>query len=238
MPIRAVLWDIDDTLFDYSGADRQAMARLLELEGLPGGYATPDEALDDWRAIAGQHWARFAAGETDYEGHRRDRVRQFLALDLADAEADAWFRRHRVHYEDAWSLFPDVVPVLDLLGGYRHGALSNAGAVEQHRKLTTLGVRHRFETLLCAVELGVSKPDPAAFHAACEALALDPHEVAYVGDEPDTDAAGAVAAGLTGIWLDRGERGGRADLVRITGLHQLPALLSGDTRFGAPDTFG
>lgn len=238
MPIRAVLWDIDDTLFDYSGADRQAMARLLELEGLPGGYTTPDEALDDWRTIAGRHWTRFAAGETDYEGQRRGRVREFLARDLEDAEADAWFGRHAVHYEAAWSLFPDVIPVLDLLGGYRHGVLSNAGAVTQDRKLLTLGVRHRFEAFLCAVELGVSKPDPGAFHAACEALALDPREVAYVGDEPDTDAAGAVAAGLTGIWLDRGERGGRADLVRITSLHQLPALLSGDTRFGAPDTFG
>jgi len=28
------------------------------------------------------------------------------------------------------------------------------------------------------------------------------------------------------------------ELVRITGLDQLPGLLAGDTRFGAPDTFG
>ncbi|MFF7362647.1 HAD-IA family hydrolase [Streptomyces sp. NPDC008125] len=238
MPIRAVLWDVDDTLFDYSGADRVAMAALLELEGLPGGWATPDEALDGWRALTARHWARFAAGETDFEGQRRDRVREFLGRDLEDAEADAWFRRHAAHYEAAWSLFPDVLPVLDLLDGYRHGVLSNAGAVQQDRKLSALGVRHRFEALLCAVELGVSKPDAGAFHAACEALALEPHEVAYVGDEPDIDAAGAVAAGLTGIWLDRAERGGRADLVRITGLHQLPGVLSRDTRFGASDTFG
>ncbi|MFD6529216.1 HAD family hydrolase [Streptomyces sp. NPDC060184] len=238
MLIRAVLWDVDDTLFDYSGADRAAMERLLELEGLPGGWATPGEALDGWRALTGRHWARFAAGETDFEGQRRDRVREFLGQELTDAEADAWFRRHAAHYEAAWSLFPDVLPVLDLLDGYRHGVLSNAGAVQQERKLATLGVRHRFEALLCAVELGVSKPDPGAFHAACEALALEPHEVAYVGDEPDIDAAGAVAAGLTGIWLDRAERGGRADLVRITSLHQLPGVLSRDTRFGASDTFG
>lgn len=238
MPIRAVLWDIDDTLFDYSGADRIAMARLLELEGLPARYTTPEEALDAWRVITARHWARFAAGEADFGGQRRDRVREFLARDLEDAEADAWFRRHAAHYEAAWSLFPDVIPVLDLLDGYRHGVLSNSSSGHQDRKLVALGVRHRFEALLCAVELGVSKPEPGAFHAACEALALEPHEVAYVGDEPDIDAAGAVAAGLKGIWLDRGQRGGRADLVRITGLGQLPALLSGDTRFGASDTFG
>lgn len=68
MPIRAVLWDVDDTLFDYSGADRVAMARLLELEGLPGGWHTPDEALDGWRALTGRHWARFAAGRRTTRG--------------------------------------------------------------------------------------------------------------------------------------------------------------------------
>ncbi|MFF8553460.1 HAD family hydrolase [Streptomyces sp. NPDC015501] len=239
MPIRAVLWDIDDTLFDHTGADRTGMRQHLEREGLPEAYASVDVALDAWRALSDRHWARVIAGETDFPGQRRDRVREFLSRDLEDAEAQAWFGRHAAHYEAAWALFPDVLPVLDLLaGGYRHGLLSNAATRHQHHKLTTLGVRDRFEALVCAVELGIPKPEAGAFHAACEALALEPHEVAYVGDEPDIDASGAVAAGLTGIWLDRRGRGGRPDLVTITGLDQLPGLLAGDTRFGAPDTFG
>lgn len=158
---------------------------------------------------------------------------------MADDEADAWFARHIAHYESAWSLFPDTVPALDALAGtYRHAVLSNSALEPQHRKLTVLGVRDRFESLLCAAELGVSKPDPGAFLASCEALGLDAREVLYVGDEPDIDAAGATAAGLAGVWLDRRGRGGRPGLVRITGLEQLSGLLAGDTRFGAPDTFG
>ncbi|MCX4674009.1 HAD family hydrolase [Streptomyces sp. NBC_01433] len=239
MPIRAVLWDIDDTIFDYSGADRIGMQRHLEREGLPSGYTSVEQALDGWRAVTDVHWARCAAGEIDFQGQRRDRVREFLSRAMEDAEADDWFGRHAAHYEAAWALFPDVVPVLDLLArDYRHAVLSNSSLHNQHRKLTVLGVRDRFESLVCAVELGISKPDAGAFHAACDELALAPHEVAYVGDEPDIDASGAVAAGLVGIWLDRRGRGGREDLVRITGLDQLPGLLAGNTRFGAPDTFG
>ncbi|MFD4003731.1 HAD family hydrolase [Streptomyces rubiginosohelvolus] len=239
MPIRAVLWDIDDTIFDYAGADRTGMRQHLGLAGLPGAYASVDEALDAWKAITVRHWARVAAGETDFLGQRRDRVREFLSRAMTDAEADDWFAGHVTHYEAAWALFPDVLPVLDrLVPAYRHAILSNSSTDHQHRKLTALGVRDRFEVMVCAVELGMSKPEAGAFHAACEALALEPHEVAYVGDEPDIDASGAVAAGLTGIWLDRRGRGGRSDLVRITGLDQLPGLLAGDTRFGAPDTFG
>lgn len=239
MPIRAVLWDIDDTIFDYSGADRVGMRKHLETEGLPGGYASLDQALDAWKAITDVQWARFAAGEVDFQGQRRERVRAFLGRWLSDGEADEWFGRHAGHYEAAWELFPDAVPVLDRLAdGYRHAVLSNSSIHNQDRKLRKLGVRDRFEVVLCAVELGVSKPDAGAFLAACEALDLPPAEVVHVGDEPDIDAAGAVAAGLTGVWLDRRGRGGRPELARITALDQLPGLLSADTRFGAPDTFG
>ncbi|MFE7239877.1 HAD family hydrolase [Streptomyces sp. NPDC057580] len=239
MPIRAVLWDIDDTIFDYTGADRVGLQKHLESEGVPDGYGSATQALDAWRAITDVHWARFAAGETDFQGQRRDRVRSFLGRPLTDAEADDWFARHLAHYEAAWSLFPDALPVLDVLAGrYRQAVLSNSSIVNQDRKLRTLGVRDRFEAVVCAVELGISKPEAAAFHAACEALGLEPQDVVYVGDHPDIDAAGAVAAGLKGVWLDRGGRGGRPELERITGLDQLPGLLAGDTRFGAPDTFG
>ena len=238
MGIRAVLWDIDDTIFDYARADRTGMQQHLESEGLVDGYASVDQALGHWRKITDQHWARFSAGETDWPGQRRDRVRSFVGRQLSDDDADTWFDRYIVHYEAAWSLFPDAVPALDLLAAdYRHAVLSNSSLHNQERKLRILGVRDRFEAVLCAAELGVSKPEAAAFHAACEALGLPPEEVAYVGDQPDIDARGAVDAGLAGIWLDRTGLGGRPELIRITGLDQLPGLLRGESRFGAPDTF-
>ncbi|RVU22617.1 HAD family hydrolase [Streptomyces antnestii] len=242
MPIRAVLWDVDDTIFDYANADRAGMSEHLRAEGLADGFTSVGQALARWRALTREHWARFESGETDWESQRRDRVRGFVGRgseDMSDAEADAWFGRYIVHYEAAWALFPDTVPALDLLAGrYRHAVLSNSSLHNQDRKLRVLGVRDRFEAVVCAAELGVAKPEAAAFHAACDALELPPHEVAYVGDQPDIDARGAMEAGLTGIWLDRAETGGRPELTRITGLDQLPALLAPDTRFGAPSTFG
>ncbi|MFE4059452.1 HAD family hydrolase [Streptomyces sp. NPDC059096] len=245
MAIRAVLWDIDDTLFDYTSADRAGMQRHLAAEGMAVPGETVDQALARWREITDAQWLRFAAGETDFLGQRRDRVRAFVGTGvsdgtgLSDAETDAWFDRYIAHYETAWSLFPDSLAALDLLAAdYRQAVLSNSSIINQDRKLRVLGVRDHFEAVLCAAELGVSKPDAAAFHAACDALALEPGEVAYVGNEPDIDAGGATAAGLTGVWLDRGRLGGRPELVRITDLGQLPAVLRGDTRFGAPSAIG
>ncbi|MYS05297.1 HAD-IA family hydrolase [Streptomyces sp. SID6041] len=240
MTIRAVLWDVDDTIFDYARADHTGMSAHLTAEGLVDGYASVDQALGRWRELTTLHWRRFEAGGVDFQEQRRDRVRDFLALPgLTAAEADGWFERYVSHYEAAWELFPDALPVLDLLADdYRHGILSNSSLHNQDRKLRILGVRDRFETVLCAAELGVAKPAPEAFLAACTALDLHPSEVAYVGDQPDIDARGAAEAGLRGIWLDRAGTGGRPELKRITSLRELPALLGGPTRFGAPSTFG
>ncbi|MFB7594528.1 HAD family hydrolase [Streptomyces sp. NPDC056160] len=242
MSIRAVVWDVDDTLFDYTTADREGMRAHLVAEGLLAGYGTAEEALARWREITDRQWARFAAGEVDFVTQRRDRTRVFLDRDLTDAEADEWFDRYVAHYEAAWALFPDVLPVLDALAAsHRHAVLSNSSLTVQDRKLRVLGVRDRFEVLLCAAELGVSKPEAGAFLAACDALRLAPHEVAYVGDHPEIDGRGAADAGLLSVWIDRG--GARATLDppagprRIASLSELPALLGADTRFGAPSTF-
>ncbi|MFF4323154.1 HAD family hydrolase [Streptomyces sp. NPDC001568] len=237
MPIRAVLWDIDDTLFDYTGADTTGFARHLVEEGLGERHGSPADALARWRRLTERHWARFAAGEVTFPGQRQDRVRDFLGEPaLTAGQADAWFDRYVRHYRAAWALFPDVLPVLDTLAGaYRHGVLTNSSLANQDPKLRRLGLRERFEVLVCAAELGVSKPEAAAFLSACEALGLPPDEVAYVGDQPEIDARGARDAGLTAVWLDR--TGGRgpapAGVHRITGLDLLPGVLAGDTRFGA-----
>ncbi|MFE4968715.1 HAD family hydrolase [Streptomyces sp. NPDC056660] len=242
MTIRAVVWDVDDTLFDYTSADREGMRAHLAAEGLLARWESAEAALVRWREITDQQWARFAAGGLSFEDQRRDRVRLFLEAALTDAEADDWFRRYRTHYEAVWALFPDVLPALDALAAsHRHAVLSNSSLHVQDHKLRTLGVHGRFEAILCAAELGVSKPAAGAFLAACAALELAPHEVAYVGDHPEIDGRGAADAGLLSVWIDRhglatgGD--GSAGPHRIASLAELPAILRADTRFGAPSTF-
>ncbi|MFF6790152.1 HAD family hydrolase [Streptomyces filamentosus] len=241
MSIRAVLWDVDDTIFDYAGADRAGMRAHLAAEGLAGLHGSVEDALARWKELTELHWRLYEEDPTGtWQDQRRRRVRDFLDLRaMTDAEADAWFDRYVTHYQAAWELFPDALPVLDLLArDYRQAVLSNSSIHAQEPKLRALGVRDHFEAVLCAAELGSAKPAAEAFHAACTALGLPPHEVAYVGDRPDIDALGAREAGLLGIWLDRAGTGGQPGLHRVTGLHQLPPLLLGDTRFGAPSTFG
>ncbi|AJT64176.1 HAD family hydrolase [Streptomyces chattanoogensis] len=239
MPIHAVLWDLDDTLFDYTGSDRTGALRHLEAEGLVAAYGGEEAALARWRDAMETEFARFLAGEVDFLDHRRGRARTFLGIELTDEEADAWFGRYIAHYEASWVLFPDSAPALEALAPLvRQAVLSNSGTASQERKLRALGIRGYFEAVLCSDELGHAKPEPEAFTAACDALGLPPGEVAYVGDRLDIDALGARGAGLTAVWLDRTGSGEEPPpgVRRIGSLAELPELLRGVIGFGAPST--
>jgi putative hydrolase of the HAD superfamily len=253
--IRAVLFDVDDTLFDYAGACRAGILAYLAELGLPADEA----AFARWVALDRAAFPRFLAGELTFVGQRRHRVREMVAAPLTDAEADAWFAGYQAHFEAAWAPFPDVAPALDALAGLRLGVLSNNDSAYQRRKLGRLGLADRFDVIAGIDVAGAAKPDAQAFRAGCAALDVRPEQAAYVGDLPDVDAAGAAAAGLLGVWLDRPERGPTlpdpepapagspptpvgspptpvgsppSGVVRITSLTELPALLG----VGAPQT--
>ncbi|WP_206503899.1 HAD family hydrolase [Streptomyces chrestomyceticus] len=241
MTIEAVLWDVDDTLFDYTGSDRVGALRHIEAEGLLARYADAECALGRWRECMEAAFGRFLAGEVGFLEHRRERARAFLGGALSDDEADAWFGRYVALYEAAWTLFPDSVQALtDLAPLARQGVLSNSSVRNQDRKLRALGIREHFEVVLCADEVGHAKPAAEAFLAACDAMGLAPERVVYVGDKLDVDAIGARDAGLGAVWVDRGGVEGDVPdgVTRIGGLGELPGLVRGLIGFGASSTFG
>jgi putative hydrolase of the HAD superfamily len=224
--VLGVLWGIDDTLFDYSGAERAGILEYLAALGLLDAFSSADEAHALWNVDMETAYERFLAGELGFEEQRRVRVAAFLGrIGRAAADPDAWFAGYLAAFTRHRRVFDDVIPALDALSGYRHGLLSNSSSRYQEDKLAAIGLRGRFVSLVCSDEIGHAKPAPEAFLAGCSALGLPPDQVVYVGDKLTTDAHGALAAGLRAVWLDRGGVGGGADVPRVRTLADLPELL-------------
>jgi len=124
-----------------------------------------------------------------------------------------------------------VTPCLAALrrAGLSLAVLSNADGPSQRRRLQVLGLADAFDTVVLSGETGVAKPDVAAFHHVCDRLGLSPHQVLHVGDCVETDVAGALAAGLTAVHIDRGQSTDRdlpATGLRIHSLLELDDLLA------------
>ncbi|ETK33596.1 HAD family hydrolase [Microbispora sp. ATCC PTA-5024] len=232
MTIRGVLFDVDDTIFDYSSSEETGLIGHLTAEGLLDAFPSPAEAVAVWRQIMEEEYARCLAGELTFAEQQRVRTRRFLTHagrlpdgGMSDAEAAVWFERYGGHREAAWAAFPDAGPVLRKLApAFKLGVVSNSSLSHQRRKLRMVGLLDHFgEAVLCSLEHGTSKPDPAIFLAGCALLGLPPHQVAYVGDRYDIDALGARAAGLRPYWLDRAATG-TAVVDGVTVVHSLDDL--------------
>ncbi|MFJ8623372.1 HAD family hydrolase [Kitasatospora sp. NPDC093550] len=233
MPVRGVLFDVDDTLVDYTGSEEAGILAYLGELGLLGRFDAPGAAVALWREVMEESYARFLAGESTFAGQRYERVRRFLgtlgedgAGQMPDEEAGRWFAGYGAHRDRARAAFADAAPVLAALApAHRLGIVSNSSLGHQRAKLEAVGLLGYFDdtVLVCSDEHGEAKPAPGIFRAGCARLGLAPHEVAYVGDKYDLDALGARDAGLHAFWLDRAASPAPAGHgVRV--LHTLAAL--------------
>jgi putative hydrolase of the HAD superfamily len=110
----------------------------------------------------------------------------------------------RFSQPEAWHIFEDVLPALETLSarGLKLGIISNwdERLIPLLRKL---GLAQRFETIVVSCEIAASKPSPLIFREAAQRLSVPPASILHVGDSPDADAAGAIAAGLQAVLLQR-----------------------------------
>ena len=240
-----VLFDLDDTLFAHRAAVADGILGHVAAQGGHGAGADPHDVVALWNALEEQHYHAYLAGDLDFAGQRSARARDFAAahgVDLTEAEATVWFNDYFEHYRAHWHLHDDALPCLDELArripGLRFGLITNGELAYQSVKLADTGLDARVEHVVTSAEFGLAKPRPEIFRHACTLFGADAARSVYVGDRLRTDAIGAAAAGLTGVWLDRVGTAGptppAADLtearergvIRLTTLAGLPALLA------------
>jgi putative hydrolase of the HAD superfamily len=224
MTIKAILLDLDDTLIDHAQASRDAVERLRErhLE-----RTSPDEAASLWEDGYARHFDRYVRGELSYQEQRRERIRDLFASPLlADAAADGYFREYYGEYLRACALFPDVRPFLKRHEGYALGVVTNGQGGQQRRKLSDAGIAPLFASITISAEAGLRKPQPEIFHLAIQGLGVAPEECLFIGDNYRADYLGSQGAGMQPVLIDRRGRDFPVGARRISGLEEIPALLS------------
>jgi putative hydrolase of the HAD superfamily len=199
--IRAIALDLDDTLWPITPVIERA-ERALQQWLAPRAPATAQFLAD---AVQRQALRQRIVSEQPQMAHdlravRRELLRQALCghdedVALVDAAYEVFIaERMRVQ------LYADAEPALAWLAArYPLVAVSNGNA-----DLQRIGLGRYFRAALSAQDFGVGKPDARIFHAAAQAAGVAAHELLHVGDDPELDIRGALAAGLRAAWLNRG----------------------------------
>lgn len=255
---RVLLFDLDDTLIVEEPAAVAAFRATAELaagrHSVDAGLLALDAraaARKLWRARAEHEWAR-RIGMSSWEGlwcrfegealpleglrswspeyrseswHRALAAQGVVDLALARELGEAFVVQRRARH----MLFPDVLPALAALRAtHRLGLLTNGAVCLQREKIDACGLTSRFDAIVVSGELGVGKPDPSVFAHILARLGTSPGEAVMVGDSLARDVEGALAAGLSAIWLNRGgEREGSppSGAIEVAGLDELVLVL-------------
>ncbi len=199
--VKAVLFDLDDTLWPILPVIRQAEIALHDWLMVHAPGVAKQFSIDSLRARRLELVESKPHYRYDMHALRHAGLTEAFAATNEDlrkvGQAMAIFSaaRNRV------TPFADVLPVLTRLSTLvRVGSISNGAA-----DLEVIGLAHHFHVSIAAHQFGCAKPDPAIFHAACDALQVAPGEAIYVGDDPILDVQGAQNAGLRAIWMNRAE---------------------------------
>ena len=215
--IRAVLFDLGNTLLEYSldGRWREFLReRLQEMHPVCDTPPRPKLSAAEFAAqvaeIIGGERAR-AIERSGRSWHFRRRLAEGLAAVGLHADGERLERLTDVFYEPiraSTQPYPDTRETLARLRslGLRLAIITNAPWDTPARllrgDLAHWGIADSFDAFICSGEVPWRKPNPAFMLAAAEALAAPAEECLVVGDRLEVDIAGAQAAGMRSVWIN------------------------------------
>ncbi len=206
-PVKAVLFDLDDTLYDHLHSARQGLIGLTER--YPYMKAVSLETLERRFSdvLESTHTSMLAGQMNQTEARCRRFQHLFGSFDVEISEQQALqdYARFREDYDASCRVVAGSHSVLRQLRArdIRLAVVTNNMVREQIKKLNRLGLTDYFEVVSISEEVGAAKPDSRIYLTTLQRLQLATHDVVMVGDSLTTDIAGAMALNIASVWLKR-----------------------------------
>lgn len=202
--IGAILFDVDETLFDRRRAQQLVLERLpVCLPEIFGGIAF-ETLLAAWQE-SDRETSDHKYTVDDILASRNVRSAVFLRiLGLSDRHTEAVTGFYLNTYPTVSAPIAGAAEVVAAcVARLPVGIVSNAYPDVQYGKLETLGVRHLLQCIVLSEEYGgPRKPAAEIFLRGCELLGTAPSSTLYVGDSFANDVIGARVAGLLPCWYN------------------------------------
>ncbi len=225
--IRNVLFDLDDTLFDFHKAEKIALTKTLVHFGID----PTEETLALYSTINVAHWKRLELGEISREEVKVGRYRELfktIGVECDPVKATAYYESMLAigHY-----FMPGAPELLEeLYRKYRLYIVSNGTAKVQEGRMGSSGIAKYMDGIFISQILGANKPDKQFFDICfAEIPDFSLSETVIIGDSLSSDIKGGINAGITTVWFNPKGIENDNDIkpdYTIKELSEVPGLLS------------
>lgn len=224
---RYLLFDIDNTLMDFTAGEKTALFQAM----LEAGHPISEDDYRAYLAINQALWSRFEAGLLDSRAVQRLRFEQLLEH-LGQSPADAQRLNDRyVEHLGRQAILLDGAPEMlrRMRARYSLAVVTNGLTLVQRERLKRSGFLPLLDGVFISQEMGLQKPSEAYFDAVRAALGDgDRTKYLIIGDSLSADIQGGINAGIDTCWFRPAGAEPRADILptyTVNGYGELIALL-------------
>lgn len=227
MTYRYLLFDADDTLFDFQKAQEKSLQTMIET------IALPPSAKDDYRTISHGLWAQLEKNEITLAELKIQRFSRLLAL-YPQAKIQDGYEVEKI-YEAQLASHADLIDgAKDLLENlakdYILCIVSNGMPNIQHPRLQKSGIAKYFKYVFISEEIGAQKPSTAFFDKVFAVIPAKKEECLVIGDSLTSDIAGGKNYGLDTCYYNKVGKTSPQATYCIAHLEDLYGILKKDSQ--------
>lgn len=200
--IKAVIFDIDNTMYDFDKVHKIAMAAL-------GTYAKENFGMEPEETVALVKKCMDIVAERTGDNcaalHNRLLRFQCFLEQIGSRDYQKAMEMYHVYWDTILENMEPEPGLISLLislrgRGVRIGIGSDMTAYMQYKKLKKLGVLQYLDFIVTSEEAGAEKPDPRLFDLCVKKAGCRPEECVFIGDSLKKDVIGPSKCGLKGTW--------------------------------------
>lgn len=205
MPYKLLLFDADDTLFDFKKSQDVAFKQAVDQHQLAELYETLEPA---YKVINKNIWTEFEQGLIDADSLKVERFRRLFDTCRIQLDAEEFAVTYMECLSNASYVYDGVPELLNELGDkYRMAIITNGLTMVQDRRIRQSSIKGHFEEIVISEEISLVKPDPEIFDYTLKKLGHDERSsVLMIGDSLNSDILGANRAGIDACWLNSAGR--------------------------------
>lgn len=202
--VRAVIFDLDDTLYDYKTCDKKANNVLKKY--ITEKYILKESDFYEYLSIS-KKIVKKRLGNVAASHNRLLYMQTFLEL-IGKFTIEDSLKLYNIY----WNQMLNEMTCYDYVDGLlqylknrdiKIVILTDLTSLIQYRKLIKLGISGMVDVLITSEEAGEEKPSEKMFLLALEKLEISNNELIMVGDSFEKDILGAEKMGIEGVLFEK-----------------------------------
>ncbi|WP_210468702.1 YjjG family noncanonical pyrimidine nucleotidase [Sporosarcina sp. 6E9] len=200
MKYEMILFDVDDTLFDFGKSEKLALYKTFTEFGLPTGLVDYEV---DYQEISKVLWRDLEQGLITITDLGIERFKRLFLSNELDIDAEVFSRAYLENLGNKTHLVEGAVELCDNLSAYRMAIITNGFTEVQKSRIEGSPLCNMFEHMIVSEEVGYQKPEKEIFDHTFSKLQLtNSAKVLIVGDSLTSDIQGGINYGIDTCWFN------------------------------------